>query len=121
MVWPLLFEVFLWRPISQWFYMKYCMNGIQMLWLDNALNAMSPFSAPIAILQWLDTFRWPWRGAFWLCAFAWQVLAATAAALMFWGTLRTFDLYMGRVRETSASDRRPIRLTRQSKPDDRLP
>jgi hypothetical protein len=116
--WPLLFEIFLSGPIQQWLYMKSGIDSMQLLWLDAGLNAVSPFVAPVMILQSLGKYPWPGRGLFWLCALAWEVLAATAAALMYWGMLRTFDLYLGRVRETSASNRNPNQRVRRSRPDD---
>jgi ABC-type transport system involved in multi-copper enzyme maturation permease subunit len=79
-------------------------EGIDLIWIDTGLVALSPMAAPITTIQVLesaDARRWQ----FWLIMSCWCLLAWACAGAMYWVALRSFDRRLGRMRETSQGAR----------------
>jgi hypothetical protein len=80
------------------------MGGIDLIWIDTGLVALSPMAAPIATIQAIesaDAGRWQ----FWVIMSCWCLLAWALAGAMYWVALRSFDRRLGRMRETSQGAR----------------
>jgi hypothetical protein len=97
----MLAELLLWPPAERWLRSHSFLSNIDTHWALSSLDVVSPMAAPTDTLAWLTTFGGVQRPWFWICAMAWNVLIWAFAAAVFWATLRTFDLYMERMPETS--------------------
>ncbi len=97
--------------LHTWLDGAYNMEGIDLIWIDAGLVALSPMAAPITTIQAIesaDAGRWQ----FWLIMSCWCLLAWSLAGAMYWVALRSFDRRLGRMPETSegAAAAEPPRL-----------
>ncbi len=75
-------------------------DGIDLIWIDQGLMALSPMAAPIMTIQALDIAH-AGRWQFWVIMSFWCLLAWASAGAMYWAALRSFDRRLGRMPETS--------------------
>jgi ABC-type transport system involved in multi-copper enzyme maturation permease subunit len=98
--WLFLFGEFIQPTLRTWLYLRYNIVGVEYIWIDHGLIALSPMAAPIVTLTALQN-PWAHRWLFWLITFGWCLLAWAFAGVMYWRVLKTFDRRLGRMRETS--------------------
>ena len=77
-------------------------------WLVEGIMEISPFMAPICVLQQLLEYAGNNRWKFWLFGVTWCMVAAGFAAAMFWAVLKSFDHCLGRMPESSVSEWEPV-------------
>ena len=81
-------------------YGRYNIHGVDLIWIDQGLVALSPVAAPITTIEALD-IAYAGRWQFWAIMSFWCLLAWTFAGAMYWIALRSFDDRLGRMPETS--------------------
>ncbi len=79
---------------------RFNLDGVSLIWIDQGLMALSPIAAPIATIQVLD-IAYAGRWQFWVMASCWCLLACSAAGAMYVAVLGSFDHHLGRMSETS--------------------
>ena len=102
--WIFLAGIVILPALHAWLYGRYNIEGIDLIWIDAGLMALSPMAAPIVTIQALDSAdagRWQ----FWVIMSCWCLLAWAFAGAMYWVALRSFDRRLGRMRETSHARR----------------
>jgi hypothetical protein len=97
--WMFLFAEFIQPTLSTWLYARYNLSGVDLIWLYQALFALSPMAAPIVTITALNN-DYAHRWQFWLLLSLWCLLAWAFAGLIYWRVLRTFDRRLGRMHGT---------------------
>jgi len=102
--WIFLFVLVILPALRTWLYTRYNIEGIDLIWIELGLMALSPMAAPIATIQALDSAD-AGRAQFWVIMSCWCLLACGLAGAMYWLALRSFDRQLGRMPETSQGAR----------------
>jgi hypothetical protein len=98
--WIFLAWIVILPALRTWLCARYNVEGIDLIWMDRGLIALSPIAAPITTIQALDISH-ARRWQLWVIMSCWCLLAWIAAGAMYWVALRSFDGRLGRMRETS--------------------
>ena len=98
--WIFLVGIVIQPALHTWLFVRFNIEDIDLIWIDQGLMAFSPVVAPTSTVSALDiTYARRWQ--FWAIMSFWCLLAWAAAGAMYWMALRSFDRRLGRMRETS--------------------